>query len=219
MKKMIKSKVKEIDPTIISVASSILKSIVIMCYKNKYLFDVEYQEKIINNMLIEVRNFDMTKGVQRYYGDIEKILDFIMFIIGLERSHFEMMRKFANHIGWFDDKVQDLYNIFWKHKDTIFRNGVLNIPEFSKQFKSELINSTINIKVSDIKDEIKKAINNEMKDVVTIAKENVSDLSKAAKEQLKKVNKLAPKDLLIKSKINFAQHKYSKILYLYILNL
>ena len=113
-------------------------------------------------------------------------------------------------------KSKIFFNIFWKYRDTIFRNGVLNIPKFSDSFLSDLMYSTIKPNVSNVKDEIKRAIRYGMNDVITLAKENVSDLSKAAKEQLKKVNKLAPKDLLIKSKINFARHKYSKILYCYI---
>ena len=41
-----------------------------------------------------------------------------------------------------------------------------------------------------------------MKDVVSVAKENAANLSKAAKEQAKKVSKLMPDNLTLKSNIN-----------------
>ena len=81
-----------------------------MCHKNKYLFELKYQRGVILEMLEEVWKFDMTRENKLYpIKNLEEMSDFIEFIIGLERPHFEMMKKFANKIGWFDDKVQDLF--------------------------------------------------------------------------------------------------------------
>ena len=82
----------------------------------------------------------------------------------------------------------------------VFRNGVSNIPKFSKKLISESLRSAVNLETSEINEQIKKALNDGTKDVINIAKENVANLSKAAKEQMKKVIKMTPENIGIKCK-------------------
>ena len=58
----------------------------------------------------------------------------------------------------------------------------------------------MNLEATEAKEEIKKALAGGMKDVISVAKENASNLSKAAKEQAKRVSKLMPDNLHIQSR-------------------
>ena len=61
-----------------------------------------------------------------------KQANFILMILGFCRGNFEMITTFASELGVFDDKVKELFAIFMKYKDIIFRNGVVGLPPLKK---------------------------------------------------------------------------------------
>ena len=78
----------------------------------KYEEDNRQEDKIAKNPILQAR--------------------FILMILGLWRRNFDMISIFANEMGWFDGKVKELYTLFAKYKDTIFRHGVVGLPPIRK---------------------------------------------------------------------------------------
>ena len=191
----------KLSDNLVNSAVGVLNCIIIMLYKNKYFFSMSLQRSKIVDMLIALQDNekDFNSGAPQI-KEIQKLADFILLILGLGKFHLELVKNFANQIGWFDKKATDLFNIFWKYKEVVFRNGVSNIPKFSKKLISESLRSAVNLETSEINEQIKKALNDGTKDVINIAKENVANLSKAAKEQMKKVIKMTPENIGIKCK-------------------
>ena len=192
----------KITNTLVEAAAGLIGWIVIMLYKNKCFFKMDFQRSRIVQMLIAIDKYEKEFNVEtKLIKDVQKQADFILLILGISKFHLELMKNFANQVGCFDNKAYDLFKIFWKYKDVIFRNGVSNIPKFSKQLLSDAFRSAVNLEATEAKEEIKKALADGMKDVVSVAKENAANLSKAAKEQAKKVSKMMPDNLTLKSNI------------------
>ena len=189
------------DP-LVEGAAALLNVIIIILYKNIYFFRTDLQREKVYTMLNTLESYNKNRDYgNKMFNNIDKQTDFILLILGLSKSHLELIQSFASQIGWFDQKAIDLFSIFKKYKDTIFRNGISNIPKFSKQLISDALRSAVNVEATEVREEIKKALTGGMKDVVNIAKENVANLSKAAKAQMLKVSKLVPENVALKSKI------------------
>ena len=83
-----------------------------------------------------------------------------------------------------------------------FRNGVSNLPKL-KKLSSDHLNSAASIEAAEAKETLRKALKDGDTDIITIAKKNISSLSKAAKDQIDKVGKMMPEDININGKIIF----------------
>ena len=188
----------------IEVASSFFNAILLMLNKNKLLVSVETQREFIHHFSVWLYRWrEMINKDFNLLLDPEKQADFIFLILGLSKSHLELVKQFAIHIGWFDERVEALFEILWKYKDVIFRNGIWNIPKLAKQITSDSIKSAVSFAATEAKEAMRKALKEGANDLIAIAKKNASNLDKTIKEQIEKVNRLMPENLNISGMLIF----------------
>ena len=188
----------------INTSISIMRFVLIMLNKNKLLPDINSQKQHIYEMmdLISVNQYMFGNNI-KLLNDREKQTEFILFILGLSKSHFQLIKDFGVRIGLVSERVEILFNILWKYRDTIFRNGVCNIPKLAQQLTSENITSAASFAAKAAKDEIRKAMNEGVSDFLAVIKRNSASLDKTIKDQVEKVSKLMPEKFNIAGKFKF----------------
>ena len=127
---------------------------------------------------------------------------FMLMILGLWRKNFEMIHTFASEMGCFDAKVKELFSIFVKYKDIIFRNGAIGLPPIKKK----LINSQLKQGIANqVKNTLFKSLSKEGTNMMTdLARSGGVKLSKAAKAQMEKVSKFANTEKITETGMIFA---------------
>ena len=104
-----------------------------------------------------------------------------------------MISTLANELRVFDNKVKELFAIFMKYKDIIFRNRVVGLPPLKKNLIEAQLKQGLNLAA----DQAKRAINDTLKQgksvVADVAQIGATKMSKAAKAKMEKLSKIAPK--------------------------
>ena len=188
----------------IKASISIMRFVLIMLNKNKLLPNINSQKQHIYEMMDFIsENKDLFGNKIKLLNDREKQMEFILFILGLSKSHFQLIKDFGVRIGLVSERVEILFNILWKYRDVIFRNGVCNIPKLAQQLTSENITSAASFAAKAAKDEIRKAMNEGVNDFIAVIKRNSASLDKTIKDQVEKVSKLMPEKFNIAGKLKF----------------
>ena len=188
---------------------SIMKSVFIMLNKNKLCIPQDQQKQIIGDMINLLRESESIMENLTLLKDQNQLIDLILFIIGISKSHFHLIKDYGVSIGLVSERVEILFNLLWKYRDLIFRNGVCNIPKIAQLLSTENITSASSFAITAAKEEIRKAIKEGASDLISIVKKNASNLDKTIKEQVEKVSKLMPE----KIEINGIYLCLNKILY------
>lgn len=103
-----------------------------------------------------------------------------------------MIQILASEIGVFDQKAKELFLIFSKYKDIIFRNGVVGLPPLRKSLLEAQLKQGLNLAAAQAKRALGEAINRGTDMAADIARQGMTKLSKAARAQMDKLSKLAP---------------------------
>ena len=127
---------------------------------------------------------------------------FMLMILGLWRKNFEMIHTFASEVGCFDAKVKELFSIFLKYKDIIFRNGAIGLPPIKKKLiDSQLKQGVSSQAKSTLFKSLTKDGSNMMND---LARSGGGKLSKAAKAQIDKVSMFSNTEKITEAGMIFA---------------
>ena len=94
-----------------------------------------------------------------------------------------MIEILASEIGVFDGKVKELFSIFAKYKDIIFRNGAVGLPPLRRK---NIIEAQLKQGLDLAADQAKRALGDALKQgasiVKDVAKSGEAKMSKAAVE-------------------------------------
>ena len=175
----IEEKIKQLrfTETLIEGAVAWISSLVILINKNTAQFTIEYYKKIFNNMMKTLEKYeDEVDSEIRIVKNAMRPGNIIIMILGLWRGDFELIGVLASEIGWFDGKVKELYLIFNKYKDIIFRIGVIGLPELRSHLTEAQIKQGLNLAA----DLAKKAL----KDITSKGLDMAKDIGRTGKIKL-----------------------------------
>ena len=196
LEKEIEEKINQLKLTdsFIDGVSSWISSLIVLINKNTEQFELEYLKDIFISMMKTLDKYEDEVGIKsKMTINATKQANFILMILGFCRGNFEMIATLASELGVFDDKVKELFAIFMKYKDIIFRNGVVGLPPLKKNLIESQLKQGLNLAA----DQAKRAINDALKQgksvVADIAQVGATKMSKTVKAQMEKLLKIAPK--------------------------
>ena len=170
-----------------------ISSLVILINKNPSQFTIKYYKKIFDKMMETLQKYENEIGSQsKIVKNATKQANFILMILGFCRGNFELIEALASEIGWFDEKVKELFLIFSKYKDIIFRNGVVGLPPLRKNLIESQLKQGLNLAAVQAKKALNDALHKGTEMAQDLARTGTTKLSKAARVQIEKLSKLAP---------------------------
>ena len=175
-----------------------ISSLAVLINKNTAQFELEYLKNIFINMMNTLEKYENEVGIEsKMVKSTMKQANFILMILGFCRGNFEMIATLASELGVLDSKVKELFAIFMKYKDIIFRNGVVGLPPLKKSLIEAQLKQGLNL----VADQAKRALNDALKQgtsmVADLAQVGTTKMSKAAKAQMERLSKIVLKNYLI----------------------
>ena len=168
-----------------------ISSLVMIINKNTSKIKLKEFQDIFEKMISSLVIYEREIGINsKFAKNVEKQAHFILLILGLCRGNFEMIATLAKEFGVFDEKVKELFSIFTKYKDIIFRNGVIGLPPLKKFLTEAQLKQGLNLAA----DQAKRALNDALKQganmVADLAQVGATKMSKAAKAQMEKISRI-----------------------------
>lgn len=191
----IEEKIKQLKFTdsLLKGAVAWISSLVILLNKNTTQFTLEYYKKIFTNMMTALEEYeDEVDPKVKIVKNAMKQANFVLMILGLCRGNFEMIAPLASEMGCFEGNVKELFSIFSKYKDIIFRNGVVGLPDMNKKVIEAQLKQGLNLAADQAKNALKNAMSDGVGMATDLAKKGSAKLTKAAKAQMEKLSKLVP---------------------------
>ena len=191
----IEEKIKQLrfTETFIEGAVAWISSLVILINKNTAQFTIEYYKKIFNNMVTTLEKYeDEVDSEIRIVKNAMRPANIIMMILGLWRGDFELIGVLASEIGWFDGKVKELYLIFNKYKDIIFKNEVIGLPKLRSHLTEAQIKQGLNLAADLAKKALKDITSKGLDMAKDIGRTGIIKLIKAEKLQMEEFSKMVP---------------------------
>ena len=206
--KEIEEKIKQLQFTesLVEGVVAWISSLVMLINKNTAQFDMEFFKEIFVKMFNALKKYEDEIGAQSNLAKSAlKQANFILMILGLWRGNFDMIATLASEIGVFDGKVKELFAVFAKYKDIIFRNGVVGLPPLRKNLIEAQLKQGLNLAA----DQAKRALNDALKQgtgmVKDLAKTGAATMSKAARAQMDKLAKIVLDSAQLKRLVWFLQ--------------
>ena len=193
--KEIEEKIKQLQFTesLVEGVVAWISSLVMLINKNTSQFDIEFFKEIFVKMFNALKKYEDEVGAQSNLAKSAlKQANFILMILGLWRGNFDMIASLASEIGVFDGKVKELFSIFAKYKDIIFRNGVVGLPPLRKNIIEAQLKQGLNLAADQAKRALDDALKQGKSMVKDLAKSGEATMSKAARTQMEKLAKIVP---------------------------